>query len=255
MLFFGKTDIGAKRSSNQDSFSCRLYPNGILLCAVCDGMGGAAGGNIASSLAISSFCGYISRILEHGGFEGNESIPAVLESAVSAANTAVSEKARVTPELRGMGTTLCAAMLADETLHVVNVGDSRLYVVNECDKKMMKITHDHSYVQYLVDIGELTPEEAAESPRRNMITRAVGSEPTVESDYYSVGLKDEGTYVLICSDGLTNYMTADDIRDIITARVSCDNPEDELTAKASLLIDGANRGGGGDNITAVLIKY
>ncbi len=257
MIFFGKTDIGLKRSSNQDSFSCKHLSENTSLCVVCDGMGGAAGGDVASSIAIQTFCGYINRAFEQHKIINAHKIKSILNAAAESANSAVYSAAKNNPELRGMGTTLCAALAIDDTLHIANIGDSRLYIVSE--EKITKITHDHSYVQYLIDIGNMTPEEAADCPHRNIVTRIVGSEDYCELDYYTVKLSGSGEYVLICSDGLTNYMAIDDIRSIVTSNIPF-LPGEELTEdeileiKTGLLIEGANQGGGGDNITVILMQ-
>lgn len=140
-----------------------------------------------------------------------------------------------------------AAANTDTRIYGVNIGDSRLYTVTKCGLK--QISHDHSFVQYLVDIGQLTPEEAENNPNRNMITRAVGTGKEVEADTFTVDITgEEELWLLLCSDGLTNYLAKDKIVSIIT--------DGEMTAdeKTDALVKGANEGGGGDNITAVIAK-
>ncbi len=181
----------------------------------------------------------------------------LLSEAVASANTEVYERSRKDESLSGMGTTLVAALMIDSKLYIASVGDSRIYLF--CGGDMVQLTHDHSYVQYLVDIGQITPEQALTNPYRNIITRAVGNERTIEADTESLLLTASPSYILLCSDGLTNYLGASDIRDIVWGYGEVtDNEEDqetELKRKVEELIDSANEGGGGDNITALLVKY
>jgi protein phosphatase len=215
-------------------------------------MGGAAGGNIASETASAVFSGYITRNTSRieqdiTGAEGKGDIAALLNEAAAEANTAVYNMTQEHPELAGMGTTLIAALICGDKLYIANIGDSRLYIVN--DTEIKKITRDHSFVQYLVDMGQLTPEEAAKSPHRNIITRAIGSDRTVETDTFSVSLSSGGTrYILLCSDGLTNYVTVEKIHSVLISDAT-----DSLESKVNALVGLANEAGGGDNITALVI--
>lgn len=266
MVFFGKTDIGLRRGSNQDSFIAkRLYRN-TALCVVCDGMGGANGGNIASKLAVDVFektlTASIARIAPAGKASEIDLDPktadygALLQEAASAANSTVYARANANAELRGMGTTLVAALVIDKMLYAVNIGDSRLYI--GANGKLTQLTRDHSYVQYLVDIGKLTPEEAAENPIRNIITRSVGNEPEVEGDIYTADLSQYGQgYLLLCTDGLTNFLSHELIAEILFSESGYDaaNPEEMLRDKAERMVGGANEGGGGDNITVLLLGF
>ncbi len=250
MHFIGKTDIGSKRQSNQDTFLCTQLCDNAELAVVCDGMGGCNGGSVASETAATVFTNYIRLNCVPHMDENNRLdtadllVPELLRAAGAAANEAVFGKSRSDPELEGMGTTLVAAMQVDETVYIANIGDSRLYLIT--DEDMVQITHDHSFVQYLVDIGELTPEEAAVNPNRNVITRAVGSEERTEPDIYLLDLREKGPCrLLLCTDGLTNYIDTDGIYEIMRSRI----PSYE---KAETLIRRANEGGGGDNITVVI---
>lgn len=248
MRFFGMTNIGMKRQVNQDTFFIKEYDSG-LLAVVCDGMGGASGGEEASSTAVAAFSGYtdISFAPENGQapVTDESGIRDTLLSAVRAANNAVYTAANDRAELSGMGTTLVSAYVADGRVYAVNVGDSRMYFIK--DDTITQITHDHSYVQYLVDIGKLTAEEAKASTNKNIITRAVGTEPIVEVDFFTVDSDLSGGYVLLCSDGLTNHITEDDI-------VSCVTDSGDPEKACAKLIDRANEGGGSDNITAVIVS-
>jgi len=266
MFFFGKTDIGLRRGSNQDSFvAVSLYRNTVL-CVVCDGMGGANGGNIASKLAAEVFHKTLAESLAKIAPTGNPQdvdldpkgadYGALLKNAVSAANSAVYTRAASSAELRGMGTTLVAALVVGNMLYAVNIGDSRLYI--GADGELTQITRDHSYVQYLVDIGKLTPEEAAKNPIRNIITRSVGNEPEVEGDIYTVDLSEYGHgYLLLCSDGLTNFLSHEKISEILFSKEGMGKKslEETLREKVERMVGGANEGGGGDNITVLLLGF
>jgi Serine/threonine protein phosphatase len=272
MFFFGKTDIGLRRGSNQDSFFAGgLYRNAAL-CVVCDGMGGANGGNIASKLAVDVFektmITALAKLVPTGAAaEKTELNPSaadfgiLLREAAEAANSVVYARANANSELRGMGTTLVAALVINKKLFAINIGDSRLYIATEKSASqgtITQFTRDHSYVQYLVDIGKLTPEEAIGNPIRNIITRSVGNEPEVEGDIYTADLSDYGHgYLLLCSDGLTNFMTVEQISAVLFDGISYDEtkPEEILRNKATQLVDGANENGGGDNITALLLRF
>lgn len=266
MFFFGKTDIGLRRGSNQDSFiAASLYRNTVL-CVVCDGMGGASGGNIASKLAADVFHKTLTDSLAKiAPAEKPDEVDldpkgadygALLSEAVSAANSAVYTRAATSADLRGMGTTLVAALVVGSMLYAVNIGDSRLYI--GADGQLKQLTRDHSYVQYLVDIGRLTPEEAAKNPIRNIITRSVGNEPEVEGDIYTADLSEYGHgYLLLCSDGLTNFLSHEKISEILFSDSghNTDKPEDILRDKVERMVGGANEGGGGDNITVLLLGF
>ena len=253
MQFFGKTDTGKKRSENQDSFLTEQLNENTVLCLVCDGMGGANGGSTASSLACSTFLKNIKKKLPELTmqtqleFEGNVSkIEQILNKAITATNTAVFKKATKSKNLAGMGTTLVCALIVEGFLYVANVGDSRLY--GFADDKMIQITRDHSYVQTLVDLGQITPEEANNNPHKNIITKAIGTQKNETPDFFFDNLSASDTdYLLLCSDGLTNFVEEDTIRDIVYGDTS-------LEEKCDKLIEKANEGGGGDNITVVLIK-
>ena len=249
MNYFGMTDIGRVRDTNQDSFFVgRILPDEeeeILLAAVCDGMGGANGGSVASKLCIDTYV----REIEKGmaGILREKLPPDVCESimtyAVGCANRAVYTASRENPALRGMGTTIVSMLVFRGSVYAVNVGDSRLYI-HTLDG-ISQLTHDHSYVQTLVDQGKLRPEEAKNHPNKNVIMRAVGTEQTVTPDYFKV-LPDRKDF-LLCSDGLSNFLTCADIETLLRRHESA-----QEAVKA--LIRLANERGGGDNITAVLLR-
>ena len=261
MFFCGISDIGKKRHTNQDRFSIVEF-DGVLLCTVCDGMGGANGGNVASELALETYTNYIKDYFT-GSADGKRrhtNVINILNDAVSAANTEVYKRAKSEPKLTGMGTTLVSAFILNNTLYTVNVGDSRLYRIS--NGSISRISRDHSYVQYLIDIGRLTEEEAAKSQMKNIITRCIGSEAHVNADVFTTELN-ENDYILICSDGLTNYVPESQIINTVTgfADGTMDTPFDTkktgdkaISNRLTSLVKQANKAGGGDNITAILVR-
>ncbi len=262
MLCCGRTDIGKKRKVNQDTFFCEYYDNGMMLAVVCDGMGGAAGGGIASGVACKSFVECITDFAEQ--FSPGEKltrtderiIRKVLLDGVDCANRAVFDMTVEDPSLRGMGTTLVATLVCGRTLFTVNVGDSRMYLIRGGEAE--QITKDHSYVQYLVDTGKMTAEEAKQSINRNIITRAVGTDTSVEADIYLTRLpaltpgETQDHVGLLCSDGLTNHVSPEEISEVLKHACAVEGDR-QLGHIAEMLIDMANEGGGSDNITAVII--
>lgn len=240
MKISAKTDVGKVRSSNQDSYAAGDLTSEVSWAVVCDGMGGANGGNVASEAAVR----VISDKLKSGYHIGmnDNSIKHLLVSAVEAANITLYTMARGNEELQGMGTTVVIAVRNSDTLYLANVGDSRIYVVS--DSGIVQITTDHSVVQLMIDKGEISPEEAKDHPKKNVITRALGVDPEVRIDYSQEQLND-GDIVLLCTDGLTNYVDDEDIFEV------CKN-EDRYNI-ADKLVDLANENGGGDNITVVTV--
>lgn len=252
MLYFGNSDKGLKRPDNQDSFALDKLSNDMLICIVCDGMGGANGGSVASSIACEAFRDYVKKNVKPNSKDGqisfeadNTDITDILKGAVAYANAAVLKKSTRSRKFSGMGTTLVAAIFHSNKMYVVNIGDSRLYSVSE--KAIKQLTHDHSYVQTLVDLGKLTPEEAAFNPHRNIITKAIGIGEDEEPDVFFKYLDEQDENILLCSDGLTNFVSEEEIHGIFK---EYSTPE-EICRE---LIKAANSGGGGDNITTVVVK-
>ena len=237
---YGKTDIGRVRTSNQDSFVCGILSDNALFAVVCDGMGGANGGNVASAIAVRTLADRIIDIYRDG--QTGNSIKNLIESAITAANIDIFDTAMASPELRGMGTTVVAAIIIDRTLYLAHVGDSRAYI--DSSDGVLQITRDHSIVQDMVEKGKLTRDEAKTHPRKHFITRALGVDQSVECDYTEITLEDN-TGILICTDGLTNMVDSDEIHRLINTK--------EPAAVPDALIHAANMAGGSDNITAVLI--
>ena len=235
----GKTDIGLRRSSNQDTFSVCKLEGGEILGVVCDGMGGAKAGNIASARASEAITKFVKKSYRYN--MDYNAAEALLNNAIVSANIEVYDYSLNNPELKGMGTTVVAAIVAENYTVIAHLGDSRAYKIGD---EITQITRDHSVVQSLVESGKLTPEEARVHPRKNVITKALGIEENVIPENSDCSL-DSGEVLLLCSDGLTNYVDTSAIKAIVQS-----NPPEQA---AGLLIDEANRNGGGDNITAVLV--
>lgn len=239
MNFKGLTDKGIVRSSNQDAyFSGNIA--GTPFAVVCDGMGGTSGGNIASGMTVERF----EKLSSNPDTRLNDSRSAerFFTSAITSANVLVYNKASEDDTLKGMGTTVVAAAVLNNSIVIAHVGDSRAYYIN--DNKITQITRDHSLVQSLIESGKITAEEAKTYPHRNMITRAVGVGTDLEIEFDELSY-DTGGILLLCTDGLTNMVSDEEILEIITK---------DFTNAESLLINKANEKGGLDNITAAIIK-
>lgn len=239
MNLFGRTDIGCVRSSNQDAYLSGSLPNGAAWTVVCDGMGGANGGNIASLTAVE----VISAGLKAMSFAPGTDAAAYLLELLAAANRAVYEKAQQEPSLMGMGTTAVVALVHDGHCTIAHVGDSRAYLFR--DRTVRQLTEDHSVVQELVRIGELTPEQARTHPRRNIITRAVGVGPLAEPDVTTIEFR-PGDVLLSCTDGLSGYLTEDELGAFMN--------EYKGQTLVDHLLDHALQAGGADNITVSVIE-
>ena len=251
MSYYGISDIGLVREENQDYCTALELCENAELFVVCDGMGGENGGKLASSKAGSAFSEMLSEkvnsVLQNGKIPSRrkKDIPSFLVAAVEHANTAVYELAASDRSLKGMGTTLVAALIVDQTAFVVNIGDSRAYI--SYYDSIKQITKDHSYVQFLVDMGKITPEEASNHPQKNVITRSVGAAENVIADIFKLSLVD-GQYILLCTDGLSNSVSEQEI-----GRALMKN--EPLKNKAEGLVRLAKLHESSDNITALLIKF
>ena len=235
------TDIGLVRNSNQDSFKTSSISDNVAWTVVCDGMGGANGGNIASKLAVD----VISESIKSNYREGLSSseVKNILVSSAYQANSTVYEKSLQDKSLSGMGTTVVAAIAEYDKIHLISAGDSRAYLIT--DVGVTQITRDHSIVQDMLDHGEITAKEAKNHPRKNIITRALGANEFIDVDYFEVSFE-YGDTLLICTDGFSNYMEDDKI----FALAKHTNFE-FLARDAVTLAKGA---GGSDNITVVAIS-
>lgn len=240
MQVFSKTDIGLVRKENQDSSAYSVISSDCVWAVICDGMGGAQGGKTASSAAVNYITEYINR--EYRDDLDNEKLSEVLISAVEGANLTVYKMAMEDPDLAGMGTTCDLVFVRGEIAHVVHVGDSRTYSIR--DGKILQITEDHSLVQEMVRRGELTPDQAMKHPNKNLITRALGVTHEVHIDYIEAEFS-EGDVLLICSDGLSNFVSKADM--VRTAQ------ENKGELMIDTLVEIAKRHGGHDNITVTII--
>ena len=241
MQTWGITDPGCVRPQNQDTYQIEQLDRHTTLCVVCDGMGGARSGNVASSLAVDVFIQEVRNTFKSN--MGEDDRDQMLQSAVKLANFMVFDQAQQFEDFYGMGTTLVAALIQNKTVTVVNVGDSRAYLVNKDD--IRRITTDHSLVQMMVDRGELSRERARNYPGKNYITRAVGTEATVQCDLFHLDVE-RGDCILLCSDGLTN--TVDD-QEILFEVVHGVNKEE----CCQHLLDIAKSRGAPDNVTGVMV--
>lgn len=242
MQHWSLTDPGCVRSQNQDAHQLTKLDRNTMLCVVCDGMGGAKSGNIASSLAVDVFTQEMKRNY-HSGMD-METVDQTLQRAVKLANFTVFDQSRQFEEFSGMGTTLVAALIRGRQVTVANVGDSRVYRVNT--DGIWQITEDHSLVQLMIQRGELTPERARNFPGKNYITRAIGTEPTVQCDIFHLDLQ-RGDCLLLCSDGLTNLVDDQEILFEIVHGVSKKHC-------CQRLLDIAKNRGAPDNVTSILVQ-
>ena len=241
MEYWGLSDIGRVRTQNQDAFRIEELDRHTILAVVCDGMGGAKSGNIASRLAIDVFVDEVKNSWKSTLTQ--EQTGQLLQNAVKLSNFTVYDQARQFEDFAGMGTTLVAALLSGKNATIVNVGDSRCYHITRSD--IRRVTVDHSVVQMMVDRGELTAEEARSYPGRNYITRAVGTEPTVQSDLFAIRVE-RGEALLLSSDGLHNEVDDQEILFEVVHGVNNDNC-------CQRLLEIANMRGSPDNVTSVLV--
>jgi len=242
MQYWGITDPGCVRTQNQDAYQMERPDKNSLLCVVCDGMGGAKSGNVASTLAVDVFTQEVRRTWVPG--MDREAVEQMLRGAVKLANFTVYDQAQTIEEFSGMGTTLVALMLQGKEAVVVNVGDSRAYSFNR--KGIRQITTDHSLVQMMIARGDLTREQARNYPGKNYITRAIGTEPVVECDVFHVDLE-RGDCLLLCTDGLSNQL---DDQEILFEVVHGVNKQQ----CCQRLLDIAKNRGAPDNVTSVLVQ-
>ena len=232
------TDTGLIRHENQDAFGFAQLPGGYAVAVVCDGMGGVAGGSIASTVAVETFIRTLTETVHSGHTDR------AVQEAVTAANAAIRQRAAGHPELKSMGTTLVSALVKGDKVLISNVGDSRAYAIDRTG--IRQLTKDHSLVQMMVERGELTPERARTYPGKNFITRAVGTESVLESDLFHYRLS-RGDCLLLCSDGLSNMM---DDQEILFEVVHGVNKQ----LCCQRLLDIAKSRGAPDNVTSILVQ-
>ena len=233
------TDIGSCRQENQDNYCAQQLPGGPAWGIVCDGMGGVNGGRIAAHIATDTMQQYFARQMRSLQPGGEKSL---IMRGFDSTNRAVYEKATSDPEMMGMGTTGVCAYAGGGLAHVVHAGDSRAYLFHESE--MRQITRDHSMVQQLVDSGKITREQAAQHPKKNLITRALGVSANIVPEYNRCEIE-VGDILLLCSDGLTNMISDEEIALVLREVPFFEAP--------SILVDRALQAGGQDNITVLLM--
>ena len=245
MKLFGVTDVGCHRKDNQDSCAFRELGDQAALLVVCDGMGGAQAGSVASAVAVEAFTAAVEEQFAHGAPKDDPGWwDDILATACDSANRQVYELSQIKPEYEGMGTTLVAAIAMPGESYVVNVGDSRCYLIGH--EMIRQVTVDHSLVQLLVDRGEITAEEARVHPRKNLITRALGVDSEVDCDLLRIETG-PGSRLLLCSDGLTNVLT-----DQVLLHTSLEEAEPEGLCRSLLRM--TLEQGAPDNVTVVLAQ-
>lgn len=237
---WGVTDKGAVRQQNQDAYYLSTTENDFALAVVCDGMGGAKAGNVASTLAVDTF---VDALCSEDAAKQSDPDQVILDAA-ELANNAVFYRASIDSNCLGMGTTMVAVLLESGTAHILNIGDSRCYFVT--GDGITKLTRDHSVVEDLVVRGEITPEEARLHPRKNLITRALGAEEALRADLYRQ-IVAAGECLLLCSDGLSNVVTDQELLyEILHGG--------EIEDCCARLLQIAMDRGAPDNVTAVLLQ-
>jgi protein phosphatase len=235
---FGLTDIGKTRKNNQDSFYYTEDAIGTLpnIFIVADGMGGHKAGEVASKGAVDIITANIRESIQKDPVS-------IIENAVTAANNEIFSMSRNHAEYEGMGTTLVVTTIFEKDFYVANIGDSRLYIIND---DIHQITRDHSYVEALISRGEIDKDSARTHAKKNVITRALGVESGTYADYFQVKYK-KGDKILMCSDGLSNMISDDNIKTIMKKNLPAEDIVNELVYTA-------NQNGGMDNITAIVVE-
>lgn len=241
MRILAKTDIGKARDMNQDSFFSSKADDEIKLFILADGMGGYKGGEIASSIAVCSAQGYISNNFKNTPKDRNNILKLISDS-IEYANLMVYEKAKESDDLKDMGTTIEVCLIYNNRAYIGHIGDSRIYRIR--NNFMRKLTQDHSYVEKLVQEGTITKEEAKHHEKKNILMKALGCNAYAEADAMVKGFQ-KGDILIICSDGLTNMVSDEEIYKAV---------DENFEFATKELIDLANQNGGIDNITIITIK-
>ncbi|KKB39296.1 Stp1/IreP family PP2C-type Ser/Thr phosphatase [Bacillus thermotolerans] len=237
-----RTDRGRVRLHNEDSGGVFVHASGSRLAIVADGMGGHNAGDVASQMAVEAIQ---SQWMQVKKIDDANQAERWLREAINESNEKVFSHANCSPECSGMGTTLVVALCTDRFCTIANIGDSRCYLFNE--DGFVQLTEDHSLVNELVKSGEITKEEAEYHPRKNILTRALGTASEVTADFHTV-MFEQGDALLLCSDGLSNKLAQQEMQQIMEASLP-------LEEKADSFIQTANQKGGEDNITLVILEY
>ena len=243
MQFAKLTDKGSVRANNEDYCDAKQSGNYTLL-VLADGMGGANSGEIASTTTVNSIFGYLDDDFLRNLQEPD--IPGVLTEVISRTNSEVFNLSESEDRYKGMGTTLEICLIANNTAYIAHIGDSRVYKISR-DGTIVRITKDHSLVEYMIDAGTITRADAASHPQKNVITRALGTAPSVEADILTCPFL-EGDIILMCSDGLSNMLDEDTMASVASEK-------EEISNRAEKLVKMANDAGGNDNITVILAEY
>lgn len=238
MNAYAITDVGRQRNMNQDYVFCTGKPVGNLpnLCIVADGMGGHKAGDLASKFSVTTF-------IEHVTSSENSKPIAIISDAIQYTNDKLLELAATSQDYTGMGTTFVVVTIYDQSAYIANIGDSRLYVM---DKELRQVTRDHSLVEEMVQSGTIDRAEARNHEHKNVITRAMGGMEKVMADFFEVELE-LGSQILMCSDGLTNMVTDAEIERVMSSKMN-------IMEKCTVLVDMANKNGGKDNISVIIIE-
>ncbi len=241
MEIYSKTDIGKVRTSNQDAVMVKKVSENFVWTLVCDGMGGTNGGDIASRMAVKVIENYLNSFLSES--DSTEDIYSKMYEAVNSANSMIFEKSKMDESVSRMGTTVVLCIVKGDVLQIVYAGDSRAYLIRNDD--IVQLTKDHSVVQQMIDSGEITEQDAKNHPQKNIITRALGVNSSIDLDYV-VSDVEKDDIILSCTDGLTNHLDKRKIYKTCT--------ENSVSLVTSILVNEANLCGGNDNITAAIVK-
>lgn len=244
MKFTAKSDIGKKRANNEDDFYVRKINNDFYLYIVADGMGGYECGEVASSIATSSISSFLEEKAQIINKADTQSIKAILKEAVNFANSEIYNLEKTDEKYKGMGTTVVLVSKVNNEVYYLSVGDSRIYYIDDNFEKIKQITEDDTYVNTLVKTNVINEDEALTHPQRHMLTKAIGVFKDVEFNVST--LRDKDGYLLLCTDGMTNMLSNEQILDVFR--------NEKFDKIAEALVKKANENGGNDNITVVVVK-
>lgn len=241
MKIVARTDVGLFRDNNQDAYAVCELSDSAVFAVVCDGMGGAAEGALASSEAVKTIKSHVAERFNDG--MSDISVKSLLVSAVESANKSVYDLSLTDEKYEGMGTTVVAALVANSYVYIAHAGDSRAYKIS--GEAVTQLTRDHSVVQRMIETGQITAQEAEAHPDKHIITRALGVDENIRVDFCQESF-DSGDLLILCSDGLTNYIEPDDLLNLTS--------DGHYFDYAERLVNLANKNGGGDNITVVAVE-
>lgn len=244
MRFVAKTDVGKKRSNNEDSFFAEVYSDEVSLFMVADGLGGYNGGEVASHILVDRIASYIGKNITRLATASKEKVSNILNVALSITNEEIYRLEKTDEKYKGMGTTLALILKVKDMFYYMSIGDSRIYYLTEGAEDIEQITIDDTYVNELIKTNVITEEEAINHPQKHVLTKAIGILKRINANVYPCPKKNG--YFLLCSDGLTNMVETEEIKHIFKT-----NDFDQV---AENLVLAANQHGGIDNITAIVVK-